>query len=189
MLVDVEPSGTALMEDFDAAGGLPTLLRALGDRLHGEVLLANGSTTSETQHLARTANGVVHDINDAVDAKGAFRVVRGNLAPDGALIKRSAATSELLSHRDLRTSSKVSTTSPSAPAPTLECPDNAVLVFGGAGTRWWTRHARVGHDPHSRATPRARDHRHGAGHGCAHEWHEFWHRVLARGAGSRTRRQ
>jgi dihydroxy-acid dehydratase len=133
VLVDVEPSGTALMEDFDAAGGVPTLFRALGDRLHGEVLLADGTTTSETQQSARAANGVVHDINDPVDADGAFRVVRGNLAPDGALIKRSAATPELLSHRGPAYVIESFDDIAKRTGANSECPEDAVLVFGGAG--------------------------------------------------------
>ena len=99
VLVDVEPSGSALMEDLDAAGGLPTLFKVLGERLHPDTLLANGATMKEAQALARDASGVVHALNDPVDPEGAFRVVRGNLAPDGALIKRSAASATLLRHR------------------------------------------------------------------------------------------
>ena len=84
---------------IDAAGGVPTVLRALGDLLHPDAVLADGTTVAETQQRAREVNGVVHDRHEPIDADGAFRVVRGNLAPDGALIKRSAATPSLLRHR------------------------------------------------------------------------------------------
>jgi dihydroxy-acid dehydratase len=98
VIVDVEPSGTALMEDLDDVGGVPTVLGALGDLLHGDAILADGRTMAVAQSQALAPKGAVRDLNDPVDAAGAFRVVRGNLAPDGALIKRSAATAALLRH-------------------------------------------------------------------------------------------
>jgi dihydroxy-acid dehydratase len=132
VLVDVEPSGVALLEDLDADGGFPTLFRALGSHLVGDALLANGRKMNEVQARAHAPKGVIHDLTDPVDAEGAFRVVRGNLAPDGALIKRSAATRALLHHRgpayvvtaddlDVRTGKDA------------VCPDDAVLVLAGAG--------------------------------------------------------
>ncbi|MGB8178587.1 MAG: dihydroxy-acid dehydratase, partial [Acidimicrobiales bacterium] len=132
VLVDVEPSGVALLEDLDADGGFPTLFRALGSHLVGDALLANGRKMNEVQAGAQAPKGVIHNLTDPVDAQGAFRVVRGNLAPDGALIKRSAATSALLNHRgpayvvtaddlDVRTGKDAL------------CPDDAVLVLAGAG--------------------------------------------------------
>ena len=99
VLVDIEPSGNALMDDLDAAGGIPAVWRALGDHLHGDLLLADGRRLDEWQRDAPAASSVVHALGDPVDADGAFRVVRGNLAPDGALIKRSAASASLLRHR------------------------------------------------------------------------------------------
>lgn len=133
VIVDVEPSGAALMEDLDEVGGIPTVFGALGDLLHGETILADGRTMHDVQAQALTPKGAVHDRGDPVDANGAFRIVRGNLAPDGALLKRSAATASLLSH--------------SGPAFVMHDPDDvirrtgsdssaspdAVLVLSGAG--------------------------------------------------------
>jgi dihydroxy-acid dehydratase len=133
VLVDVEPSGVALMEDLDEAGGLPTLFKALGTKLHQEVILANGITTGETQKLAREANGVVHELSDPVDEHGAFRVVRGNLAPDGALIKRSAATASLLAHRGPAYVIGNYDDLAERTGPSSKCPADAVLVLAGVG--------------------------------------------------------
>jgi dihydroxy-acid dehydratase len=133
MLVDVEPSGRALMEDLDQAGGVPTVLRALGDRLDPNVRLADGATTAATQSLAREPNGVVHEVDNPVDAHGAFRVVRGNLAPQGALIKRSAATTALLAHRGPAYVIDGYDEIAKRTGATAECPENAVLVLSGAG--------------------------------------------------------
>jgi dihydroxy-acid dehydratase len=133
VLVDVEPSGGALMEDLDAAGGFPTVFKALGDRLNPDVVLADGTTTKETQSLARDANGVVRDVSNPLDANGAFRVVTGNLAPDGALIKRSAATPSLLAHRGpayvINSYAELDERTGAA----AQCPENAVLVLSGVG--------------------------------------------------------
>jgi dihydroxy-acid dehydratase len=133
VLVDVEPTGPALMEDLDAAGGVPTVMRALGDLLIGDVVLADGTTTRALQARSMPANGPVRTSDNPVDVNGAFRVVRGNLAPDGALIKRSAATPTLLAHRGpayvMHDANEVtSRTGPNA----IVDPD-AVLVLSGAG--------------------------------------------------------
>jgi len=133
VIVDVEPSGSALMEDLDVAGGLPTVFRSLGERLHPDVVMADGSTMGETQSLAKPANGVVHDVDDPVNADGAFRVVRGNLAPAGALIKRSAATPALLQHRGPAYVIKNYDELAERTGANAVCPDDAVLVFSGVG--------------------------------------------------------
>jgi len=133
VLVDVEPSGGALMEDLDAAGGFPTVFKALGDRLNPDVILADGTTTKETQSLASDANGVVRDDSNPVDANGAFRVVSGNLAPDGALIKRSAATPSLLAHRGPAYVINGYADLEERTGPNAQCPENAVLVLSGVG--------------------------------------------------------
>ncbi len=133
VLVDVEPSGSALIEDLDRAGGFPSVFRALDARLDGDVELADGRSMKQVQADAAAPSTVIHQLDLPVDAEGAFRVVRGNLAPDGALIKRSAASAALLSHRgpayviggvdDLADRTGASAT----------CPDDAVLVFAGIG--------------------------------------------------------
>lgn len=133
VLVDVEPSGGALMEDLDAAGGFPTVFKALGDRLNPDVVLADGTTTKETQSLARDANGVVRDASNPIDADGAFRVVTGNLAPDGALIKRCAATPSLLAHRGPAYVINSYADLEERTGANAQCPDNAVLVLSGVG--------------------------------------------------------
>ena len=99
VIVDIEPSGTGLMEDLDDAGGVPCVMGALGDLLDVSVVLANGATVGDVQAAAPAPNGIVRERVSPIDAAGAFRVVRGNLAPDGALIKRSAALPSLLAHR------------------------------------------------------------------------------------------
>jgi dihydroxy-acid dehydratase len=133
VLVDVEPSGSALMEDLDRAGGLPTVFRALGDRLETSATLASGESMKDVQAQAKEPNGVVREATSPVDALGAFRVVTGNLAPGGALIKRSAATESLLSHRGPAYVIASHDELAERTGPNSSCPDDAVLVFSGIG--------------------------------------------------------
>jgi dihydroxy-acid dehydratase len=133
VIVDVEPSGSALMEDLDDVGGMPTVFGALGDLLQGETILADGRCMADVQASALAPQGAVHKRSDPVDGEGAFRVVRGNLAPDGALIKRSAATASLLRHsgpayvmHDPAEVTRRTGADSSVPA-------DAVLVLSGAG--------------------------------------------------------
>jgi dihydroxy-acid dehydratase len=121
------------MEDLDVAGGLPTVFRSLGDRLHPEAALADGHTMGETQSLAKPANGVVRELEEPVDAHGAFRVVTGNLAPLGALIKRSAATPHLLQHRGPAYVIDSYESLADRVGPHANCPEDAILVFSGVG--------------------------------------------------------
>ena len=99
VLADVEPSGAGLMQDFDAAGGVPTLLRELGDRLDTGARTMTGQTIGEIAAAAPPASGAIRPATRPLRSGGAFAVVRGSLAPEGAVIKVSAASPELLTHR------------------------------------------------------------------------------------------
>ncbi|MGA2969520.1 MAG: dihydroxy-acid dehydratase [Acidimicrobiales bacterium] len=133
VLVDIEPTGAGLMEDFDAAGGTPSVWRALAARLDGDVVMADGRTCATWSQEAAPSGEVIRSLDDPVDADGAFRVVYGNLAPDGALIKRCAATPKLLAHRGpalvMRSSEDLEETTSSDD----EVDPNSVLVLAGAG--------------------------------------------------------
>jgi dihydroxy-acid dehydratase len=98
LLLDVEPSGAGLVQDFDLAGGVPALLGALGDLLDPTARLADGRPVGEVARDAPAPSGVVRPRDAPLATGGAFRVVKGSLAPDGAVVKRSAATPELLNH-------------------------------------------------------------------------------------------
>jgi dihydroxy-acid dehydratase len=99
VLADIQPSGDFLMQDFDAAGGLPTLLRELSGRLDGEAATVAGLTIGEIAAAAPAPTGAIRTLDRPLSTGGAFAVVRGSLAPGGAVIKTSAATPGLLRHR------------------------------------------------------------------------------------------
>jgi L-arabonate dehydrase len=101
-LVDLMPSGRFLMEDFYYAGGLPAVIKLLGERglLHRDALTVNGQTIWENCREAPVWNtDVIRSNERAVAAHGGIAVLKGNLAPDGAVLKPSAASPHLLRHR------------------------------------------------------------------------------------------
>jgi L-arabonate dehydrase len=101
-LVDLQPTGKHLMEDFCYAGGLPVVLRALLEEnlLHGEALTVNGKSMRENVERAENWNGeVIRDYSTPLKAKAGIVVLFGNLAPSGAIIKPAAASPHLLQHR------------------------------------------------------------------------------------------
>ncbi|WP_285350472.1 IlvD/Edd family dehydratase [Pseudomonas sp. ME-P-057] len=103
-LVDLQPSGRFLMEEFYYAGGLPAVLRRLGENNlipHPEALTANGKTLWENVQNSPIYGDdeVIRAIDNPLVADGGICVLRGNLAPLGAVLKPSAATPALMKHR------------------------------------------------------------------------------------------
>jgi len=100
LLANVRPSGDKyLMEDFYYAGGLPALLSELKDLLHLECRTVNGRTLGENLADARVYNDdVIRPRSRPLKESGGLVVLRGNLAPNGAVIKAAAATPRLLKH-------------------------------------------------------------------------------------------
>lgn len=98
MLVDVEPSGRLLIQDFHAAGGVPALLRLLDNQLELESLSATGRPWSAELPLTVTTGGALQDPSSICSPDGAFAIVNGTLAPHGAVLKTSAASPGLFEH-------------------------------------------------------------------------------------------
>ena len=99
-LLNLQPSGKFLMEDFYYAGGLPAILREIKPLLHLGAITANGKTLGDNIENAPCYNREVIMTPDAPFMKDAgIAVLRGNLAPNGAVIKPSAASAHLLQHR------------------------------------------------------------------------------------------
>jgi len=101
-LVNLMPSGKYLMEDFYYAGGLPAVIRELGEagKLHKGAITANGRSLWENNKDAPCWNrDVIHTFKKPFKKDTGIAVLRGNLCPDGAIIKPSAATPRLLRHK------------------------------------------------------------------------------------------
>lgn len=100
MLADIRPSGRYLMEDFYYAGGLRALLSEISDLLHLDALTVSGRALGEGLEGATIYNPeVIRPRSNPVSPQGGTAVLYGNLAPDGAVIKTTAASPELLRHR------------------------------------------------------------------------------------------
>src|SRR5438034_3804405 len=99
-LVNLMPSGQYLMEDFYYAGGLPVVIREIGEHIHKNALTANGKTIWQNVENAVNYNPkVITSASKPFKPEGGIAVLKGNLAPDGAVLKPSAATPKLMQHK------------------------------------------------------------------------------------------
>ena len=100
MIANLRPSGEFLMEDFYYAGGLRALLKELEGSLRLDCLTVSGETLGSNIKDARVTNrSVIRSLNNPVSSSGGTAVLFGNLAPDGAVIKPTAAEPRLLKHK------------------------------------------------------------------------------------------
>jgi dihydroxy-acid dehydratase len=100
VLANVRPSGQYLMEDFYYAGGLRALMQNLREKLDLSCVTVTGKTMGENIEGAKVhLPDVIHSLNDPIYAEGATAVLKGNLAPNGCVIKPAAADKRFLKHR------------------------------------------------------------------------------------------
>jgi dihydroxy-acid dehydratase len=99
MIANIRPSGEYLMEDLYYAGGLRALLAQIREMLHLDCMTVGGKTLGENIASARVANHeVIRPLSNPISPHGGTAILRGNLAPDGAVIKPPAADQRLLKH-------------------------------------------------------------------------------------------
>ncbi len=150
LLVDLMPSGTFLMEDFFYAGGLPAVLREVAPLLDLDAMTVSGLTVGE-----EIADAPCHDRkvirtfdNPVLPAGTSTAVLRGTLAPDGALLKISAASPDLLSHRgQALVFDRIEDYVAVADDPDLPASPETVLVVRNAGPRGYPGFPEVGNMP------------------------------------------
>ncbi|MHB8468300.1 MAG: dihydroxy-acid dehydratase [Gaiellaceae bacterium] len=137
LLVNVRPSGEHLIEQLHHAGGIRAVLRELAPRLHGDALTVAGGTLADGFAGAEVLDrGVIAALDAPLAAQGGIAVVRGSLAPDGALIKRSAASPGLLRHRGPAVVFEdVYDVAARIDDPALDVGPDSVLVLRNAGPR------------------------------------------------------
>jgi L-arabonate dehydrase len=148
-LVDLQPSGRYLMEEFYYAGGLPAVLRRLGEaRLlpHPQAITANGRTLWDNVKDAPLYDeDVIRPLTQPLVADGSLRVLRGNLAPRGAVLKPSAATASLLKHRGRAVAfENLDDYKQRIADPDLDVTADSVLVLKHCGPRGYPGMAEVG---------------------------------------------
>jgi dihydroxy-acid dehydratase len=99
-IVNVKPSGQYVMEDLFAAGGLPAVMREILSCLNGDALTVTGKTIRENVEKSECFNrDVIRTMAEPLNPEGGTVILRGNLAPDGAVLKQTAASPHLLKHR------------------------------------------------------------------------------------------
>jgi dihydroxy-acid dehydratase len=135
VLANLFPSGDRLMEDFHYAGGLPALMSRIAAHLSLDERNVNGKTLGENLAGVQVLDdAVIRPLADPVSANGALAVLRGNLAPDGAVMKASAASPRFFKHRGRALVFDDPGQMNSACAdPALDCDENSVLVLRNAG--------------------------------------------------------
>jgi len=147
-LVDLMPSGRFLMEDFYYAGGLPAVIRALGERnlIHRDAMTVNGKTIWENCQVAPNWNAeVIRSFENALVEHGGIAVLRGNLAPDGAVLKPSAASPHLMRHRGRAVVfENIEHYKQRIDDPSLDVDENCILVLKNCGPKGYPGMAEVG---------------------------------------------
>jgi L-arabonate dehydrase len=147
-LVDLMPSGRFLMEDFYYAGGLPAVICALGQRnlIHRDARTINGRTIWENCQSAPNWNAeVIRPLDNPLVEHGGIAVLRGNLAPDGAVLKPSAASPHLMRHRGRAVVfENIEHYKERVDDPNLEVDENCILVLKNCGPKGYPGMAEVG---------------------------------------------
>ena len=150
-LANLMPSGKYLMEDFYYAGGLPAVLRELGEHglLHKDALTVNGGTIWENNREAPCWNrDVIRSMKKPFKRDTGIAVLRGNLCPDGAIIKPSAATPKLLRHRGRAVVfESIEDFHTRIDDPRLDIDERSVMVLKNCGPRGYPGMAEVGNMP------------------------------------------
>jgi dihydroxy-acid dehydratase len=135
VLANLFPSGDRLMEDFHYAGGLPALMSRITPHLFLDQRNVNGNTLGENLEGVQVLDdAVIRPLANPVSANGALAVLRGNLAPEGAVMKASAASPKFFKHRGRAIVFDDPAAMNKACADVnLDCDENTVLVLRNAG--------------------------------------------------------
>ena len=147
-LVNLQPSGTYLMEDFYYAGGLPAGLNRLLDKglLYGEALTVNGKTIKENNSKSVCWNDdVIRTFDNPLTKDGGIKVLKGNIAPDGAILKPSAASPHLMQHTGKAVVfESIEEFHNKIHDPNLDVDENSILVLKNCGPKGYPGMAEVG---------------------------------------------
>lgn len=146
LLVNLQPSGQYFMEDFYYAGGLPVVLKALKDRLHGAALTVNGKTMAENCRDAEAYNPeIIAAPEKPFKTESGIAVLHGNLCENGAVIKPSAASPRLMKHRGKAVAfENIEDYKARIDDPALEVDENSILVLKNVGPKGYPGMPEVG---------------------------------------------
>ena len=148
-IVDLQPSGRFLMEEFYYSGGLPAVLRRMGEHSllpHPQALTANGQSIWENCQSSPIYNDeVIRQIDNPLSKDGGMCILHGNLAPKGAVLKPSAASAELMKHRGRAVVFEdLDDYKERIVDPDLDVDETCILVLKNAGPKGYPGMAEVG---------------------------------------------
>ena len=148
-LVNLQPSGKYLMEDFCYAGGLPVVMKEISQHLHLDLVTANGQTVAANIADAENFNAdVIKPLSAPFKEKAGIAVLRGNLSPRGAVIKPSAATPALMVHTGRAVVFEtIEDFHARIDDETLDIDENCVMVLKNCGPKGYPGMAEVGNMP------------------------------------------
>src|SRR6185503_11990348 len=148
LLADIQPAGAFLMEDFYGAGGLDAVLGQIVDSLEPSRTVSGGLLADQVSGLPSSDLQVIRTADAPISPEAGLAVLRGNLAPDGAVIKPAAATPELMRHRGRAVVfDGVEELHARLDDPALDVTADDVLVLRGCGPRGYPGMPEVGNMP------------------------------------------
>jgi len=148
LLVNCMPSGKYLMEDFCYAGGMPVVLKELGDKLRTANTILNKDISVFADGAECFNEDVIRPFDDPLKPAAGLRVLKGNLAPNGAIVKPSAATDELLEHEaEAFVFESIEDMKANIDRPDLPVTKDTVLVLKGCGPKGYPGMPEVGNMP------------------------------------------
>lgn len=148
LLVNCMPSGKYLMEDFCYAGGVPAVLSQLRDKLRSAHTVMGKDISSYYEGAEIYNDDVIRPIDNPVKPAAGLRVLRGNLAPGGAIIKPSAASDHLLEHEGIAyVFENIEDMKANIDRPDLPVDENTILVLKGCGPKGYPGMPEVGNMP------------------------------------------
>lgn len=149
LLTNVMPAGEFLMEDFFEAGGIPAVMAELADELHADAPTVSGQPTADQWDGRHSWNrDVIRTMADPVAHEAGIVVLRGNLCPQGAIVKPSAASPELMTHTGpAMVFDTIEDFKARIDKPDLDVTPDTVLVLRGCGPRGYPGMPEVGNMP------------------------------------------
>jgi dihydroxy-acid dehydratase len=148
LLVNCMPSGKYLMEDFCYAGGVPVVLKELGDRLRSATTCLGGDISAYADGAECYNDDVIRSMENPLKPAAGLRVLRGNLAPNGAIVKPSAATDALLEHEaEAYVFESIEDLKANIDNDDLPVTPDSILVLKGCGPKGYPGMPEVGNMP------------------------------------------
>ncbi|MEN9960753.1 MAG: Dihydroxy-acid dehydratase [Bacteroidota bacterium] len=146
LLANIQPSGEHFMEDLYYAGGLPALMNQMKEHLHTSIVTVNGKTVGENiENTPIYESSIISTFDAPFKPDSGIAVVRGNLAPNGAVLKPSAASKELFKHRGKAVVfENIEDYHARIDSDELEVDENSVMVLKNVGPKGYPGMAEVG---------------------------------------------